>query len=363
MKVILSSPALQAYSTLRYAAWRQVVSRFAAGRLGVDEHALIPRTLGHLALGAALAAYEQWLADEDSDLLVVLTEALAVLTVADRGDTCSADRPMTASKRPFAVVTGAARGMGAAIAERLAADGFDLVLIDAPAADLAPAVGYPLGTAEQLAVVAAGRVPFARRAGAGLPRRRARRGRPAAGRGGPGSRPAAYRWRWRSRASSARTSRPGNSPMTSWPLDLAVNFHGVANLARAAVPRLLTAPRRNRPVRGRRLDRRRDRTAPARRLRLVQTRCAGLHPVAGGRSRTIRRDGERRPPRQHQDRTAGTQRHGLRPAQRGGLRAPPTAGPARRTGGDRRRGELALRTGRHRGAPAPAIRVDGGFVG
>jgi mycofactocin system transcriptional regulator len=80
MKVILSSPALQAYSTLRYTAWRHVVSRFAAGRLGVDEDALIPRTLGHLALGAALAAYEQWLADEDSDLLVVLGEALAVLT-------------------------------------------------------------------------------------------------------------------------------------------------------------------------------------------------------------------------------------------------------------------------------------------
>jgi TetR/AcrR family transcriptional regulator, regulator of mycofactocin system len=80
MKVILSSPALQAYSTLRYAAWRQVVSRFAAGRLGVDEQALIPRTLGHLALGAALAAYEQWLADDESELLVVLSAALAVLT-------------------------------------------------------------------------------------------------------------------------------------------------------------------------------------------------------------------------------------------------------------------------------------------
>jgi mycofactocin system transcriptional regulator len=80
MKVIFSSPALQAYSTLRYAAWRQVVSRFAADRLGIDEHSLIPRTLGHLALGAALAAYEQWLADEESELLVVLTEALAVLT-------------------------------------------------------------------------------------------------------------------------------------------------------------------------------------------------------------------------------------------------------------------------------------------
>jgi len=80
MKVILSSPALQAYSTLRYAAWRQVVSRFASNRLGLDEKALIPRTLGHLALGAALAAYEQWLADEETELMVVLSEALAVLT-------------------------------------------------------------------------------------------------------------------------------------------------------------------------------------------------------------------------------------------------------------------------------------------
>jgi mycofactocin system transcriptional regulator len=80
MKVILSSPALQAYSTLRYRAWREVVSRFAARRLGVADDALIPRTLGHLALGAALAAYEQWLADEDIELLPVLREALGVLT-------------------------------------------------------------------------------------------------------------------------------------------------------------------------------------------------------------------------------------------------------------------------------------------
>jgi mycofactocin system transcriptional regulator len=81
MKVILSSPALQAYSTLRYRAWREVVSRFAAQRLGVADDALIPRTLGHLALGAALAGYEQWLADESSELLPLLREALAVLTV------------------------------------------------------------------------------------------------------------------------------------------------------------------------------------------------------------------------------------------------------------------------------------------
>jgi len=80
MKVILSSPALQAYSTLRYRAWRQVVSHFAAQRMGVADDALIPRTLGYLALGAALAAYEQWLAADDNDLLPLLQESLAVLT-------------------------------------------------------------------------------------------------------------------------------------------------------------------------------------------------------------------------------------------------------------------------------------------
>ena len=80
MKVILGSTALQAYSTLRYRAWRDVVSRFAARRLGVADDALIPRTLGHLALGAALASYELWLANDDSELLPLLREALALLT-------------------------------------------------------------------------------------------------------------------------------------------------------------------------------------------------------------------------------------------------------------------------------------------
>jgi mycofactocin system transcriptional regulator len=79
MRVILGSQALEAYSTLRYRAWREVVSRFAAKRLGVAEDALIPRTLGRLALGCALAAYEQWLADDGENLLPLLRETLAVL--------------------------------------------------------------------------------------------------------------------------------------------------------------------------------------------------------------------------------------------------------------------------------------------
>ena len=79
MRLILGSPALQAYSTLRYAAWREVVARFAAGRLGGDPADLVPRTLGHLALGAALSAYEQWLEHEDADLIDLLQTSLALV--------------------------------------------------------------------------------------------------------------------------------------------------------------------------------------------------------------------------------------------------------------------------------------------
>ncbi len=83
MGIILSSPALQAYSTLRYGAWRSVIVEFAAARLGVDRHDLVPRTLGHLALGAALAAYEQWLSTPGSDLITLLEQALTIFASPD----------------------------------------------------------------------------------------------------------------------------------------------------------------------------------------------------------------------------------------------------------------------------------------
>ena len=79
MSLILHVPALQAHSTLRYADWRNVVARFAARRLGEPTEALRPRLIGHLALGVALAAYEQWLADESADLADLLTEAFGSL--------------------------------------------------------------------------------------------------------------------------------------------------------------------------------------------------------------------------------------------------------------------------------------------
>lgn len=68
MELILHVPALQAHSTLRYAAWRDVVARFVSGRTGEAPGAAVPQLVGHVALGAAVAAYEQWLADPAADL-------------------------------------------------------------------------------------------------------------------------------------------------------------------------------------------------------------------------------------------------------------------------------------------------------
>ena len=68
MELILRVPALLAHSTLRLAAWRDVIAEFVAERTGQRPDALAPQAIAHAILGVAIAAYEQWLDDEDADL-------------------------------------------------------------------------------------------------------------------------------------------------------------------------------------------------------------------------------------------------------------------------------------------------------
>ncbi|MDQ0380065.1 mycofactocin system transcriptional regulator [Amycolatopsis thermophila] len=84
MELILTTPALQAHSTLRYADWRQVIAEFAADRLGVDASSLAAQTIAYTALGIALAAYEQWLRDPAADLGELLASGVDELSTALR---------------------------------------------------------------------------------------------------------------------------------------------------------------------------------------------------------------------------------------------------------------------------------------
>lgn len=86
MELILRVPALQAHSTLRYGAWRQVIASFVARRRGEPSDALAPQAIAHATLGVAIAAYEQWLQDPGTELTDLLDAAMRELAAgfADR---------------------------------------------------------------------------------------------------------------------------------------------------------------------------------------------------------------------------------------------------------------------------------------
>ncbi|HXZ62092.1 MAG TPA: mycofactocin system transcriptional regulator [Acidimicrobiales bacterium] len=82
MELILRVPALLAHSTLRFAAWRDVVAEFVAERTGQRPDALAPQAVAHAVLGVAVAAYEQWLDDQNAELGTLLDLAIRHLAAA-----------------------------------------------------------------------------------------------------------------------------------------------------------------------------------------------------------------------------------------------------------------------------------------
>lgn len=85
LELILRVPALQAHSTLRYAAWPRVIAEFAAGRTGGPAGSLLPVTLGYAVQGLSVAACEQWLAGADPDLAQLIGAAVRGLAGAFAG--------------------------------------------------------------------------------------------------------------------------------------------------------------------------------------------------------------------------------------------------------------------------------------
>jgi mycofactocin system transcriptional regulator len=80
MALILNTPALQAHSTPMYARWRAVIAEFAARRVGAAPEDMVPQLIAYAALGAAVAAYEQWLRDAEAELEPLLDLAMAELS-------------------------------------------------------------------------------------------------------------------------------------------------------------------------------------------------------------------------------------------------------------------------------------------
>jgi len=140
--------------------------------------------------------------------------------------------------RPVAVVTGAARGIGAAVAEGLAGAGWDLALGDVSNPGAVPGLTYALSTADDLASV----VERCRQLGATVTAtdcdvRFESEVRSLVAAAGPHLRAAVA-----VAGIHAADGLAWEQSADDLDRDLSVNLHGVANLARSAVPLLLAAP-------------------------------------------------------------------------------------------------------------------------
>jgi mycofactocin system transcriptional regulator len=80
MQLILTEPALQAHSQLRYAAVDDAVARWVAARTGGAPEDLLPRLVATSARAAATTAFELWLGDAATPLGDRLRAAFTELT-------------------------------------------------------------------------------------------------------------------------------------------------------------------------------------------------------------------------------------------------------------------------------------------
>jgi mycofactocin system transcriptional regulator len=79
MRLILTTPDLQAHSVLRYADWRRVIAEYVARRTDRSPDDLLPVTVGQVSLALALSAYDVWLADPAASITDIVDEAMGEL--------------------------------------------------------------------------------------------------------------------------------------------------------------------------------------------------------------------------------------------------------------------------------------------
>lgn len=79
MRLILTTPALQAHSVLRFADWRHVIAAYVAARRGLEPGDPLPEVVSQVALALALSAYTLWLREPGPSLRQRLDDAMADL--------------------------------------------------------------------------------------------------------------------------------------------------------------------------------------------------------------------------------------------------------------------------------------------
>ena len=77
--LISTVPTLIAHSAVRNGEWCDVVADFVAGRIGGSADDLGPQTVARAALGAAVAAFNHWVADGTQDLSAEVDRAFRLL--------------------------------------------------------------------------------------------------------------------------------------------------------------------------------------------------------------------------------------------------------------------------------------------